>query len=139
MMSHLDRYGATVLRLVLGAIYLLHGYLAVVVFTPAGTTAFAKAVGLPAPQVAAWYIIVAHSVGGLLLICGLWTRWAALANVPIVLAMLVHYPPGVFLRTAPGAGLQAQMGGHEFVLLMLGATVAQILLGGGAFAATQDR
>jgi putative oxidoreductase len=140
MMGHLGRYGVTVLRLVLGVIYLFHGYLAVAVFTPAGTIALARTIGLPVPELMAWYVIVAHTIGGLLLILGLWTRWAALANAPIMLAaVLVRLPPGMFPKAAPGPGIHAQMIGHEFVLLMLGATVAQILLGGGALAATEDR
>ena len=46
-----------------------------------------------------WYLIVAHSLGGVLLIVGFLTRWAALAQVPIMASafFLHHLRQGFFL------------------------------------------
>jgi putative oxidoreductase len=105
----------------------MHGYLALMVFGPAGTAAFQKNLGLPFPEIGTWYLIAAHGIGGVMLVLGIFTRWAALANVPImfVAVLLVHLKQGFFM----GAG-----GGYEFPLLVLAATVAQTFLGGGALA-----
>jgi len=74
-----------------------------------------------------WYLILAHGLGGLMLILGIMVRWAALANIPIIAGALwfVHLPQGFFIFGAKN--------GYEYVLFLLGATVAQALLGAGAF------
>jgi putative oxidoreductase len=136
-------YGATLLRVALGVMYVLHAYLIVFVFGTAGWIGFATRNGVPLPQVLVWYVILAHGLGGLALILGVWTRWAALANA-IVMAgavIFVYGKTGFFLRgvvmdAAKGTAARA---GSEFELLLLGATVAQILLGGGALALTKDQ
>jgi putative oxidoreductase len=79
----MSRYGITVLRVVLGAIFVMHAYLALVVYTPAGIIAFNAAYGIPFPAVAGWFLILGHGIGGLFMILGLWTRWAALANLVV--------------------------------------------------------
>jgi putative oxidoreductase len=121
-----ESYGATVLRLVLGVIYLMHAYLAAVVYGPTGMTSFQRAHGLPFPEIGAWYVILAHAIGGLFLILGVLVRWAALVNIPIMAGALftVHLKQGFFM---------GKDGGYEYAMLVLGATIAQALLGAGAF------
>ncbi|MCI0547679.1 MAG: DoxX family protein [Candidatus Rokubacteria bacterium] len=133
----MSRYGATVLRLILGLIYLMHGYHALAVLGPSGSMAFVERLGLPLPFLGGWYLIAAHLVGGAMLVIGLWTRWAALAQVPIMVGavLLVHLKQGFFMRSQ---GLSGPAAGYEFALLVLVATIAQILLGGGALALTRD-
>jgi putative oxidoreductase len=122
----LESYGATVLRIVLGAIYVMHAYLAAFVYGPHGMAAFQRNQGLPFPEIGAWYVILAHGIGGIFLILGVLVRWAALVNIPIMLGALfvVHLKQGFFMD---------RDGGYEFSLLVLGATIAQALLGPGAF------
>ena len=123
----LQPYGALVLRLVLGAIYIAHAYLALVLIGPAKFIEEQRAMHIPLPEIGAWYVIVAHGLGGILLILGLMVRWAALANVPVMAGALwfVHLQQGFFI-----AGNKT---GYEYVLVLLGATIAQALLGPGAF------
>jgi putative oxidoreductase len=133
-------YGATVLRVVLGVIFLTHAYLALVVYTPAGIAAFNAKYGIPLPAVAGWVIILTHGGGGIMLILGLLTRWAAAANALVMLGALVfvHLDQGFFLHgTLANGNLQAA--GYEYVLTLVGAAIAQVLLGGGALAFTRDR
>jgi putative oxidoreductase len=132
-------YGATVLRVVLGAIFLMHAYLALVVFTPAGTAAYNAKLGIPLPAVAAWFTILAHGIGGIMLILGLWTRFAAAANLIVMLGALffVHLNQGFFIQGVLVDG-KPQAAGYEYVLTLVGASIAQILLGGGALALTRD-
>ena len=134
----MSQYGATVLRLSLGVTFLMHAYLAFVIYTPAGAAAFNAKMGIPLPEVAAWFTILAHGLGGLMMILGLWTRWAALANLPVMLGALVfvHLSQGYFLKGVL-VGSAPQAAGYEYVLLIVGATLAQVLLGGGALAITR--
>jgi len=134
----LSQYGATVLRLFLGVTFVMHAYLAFVIYTPAGAAAFNAKMGIPLPEVAAWFTILAHGLGGLMMILGLWTRWAALANLPVMLGALVfvHLSQGYFLKGVL-VGSAPQAAGYEYVLLIVGATLAQVLLGGGALAITR--
>ncbi len=123
----LEPYGALVLRVVLGAVYVSHAYLALVVMGPARVIEYQRATHVPLPEIGAWYQIVAHGLGGILLILGLMVRWAALANIPIMAGALwlVHLQQGFFIL--------GSRSGYEYVLVLLGATIAQALLGAGAF------
>jgi putative oxidoreductase len=134
----LSQYGSTVLRLFLGMTFLMHAYLALVVYTPAGAAALNARMGIPLPEVAAWYLIIAHGLGGIMLVLGLWTRWAALANLLVMLGALffVHLHQGYFIK-AVLADNAPRPAGYEYVLLVVGATLAQALLGGGALAVTR--
>jgi putative oxidoreductase len=137
-MTLIPGLGLTVLRVTLGVIFLMHGYLTLAVIGPSGTAGYMPRMGYPAAlgPALAWYLIVAHSVGGTLLILGLWTRWAALAQVPIIASafFLLHLPQGFFLTgivTDPARGA-AIAGGYEYTLLVLAATITLVLAGGGA-------
>ena len=122
----MESYGATVLRVVLGVIYIMHAYLALFVYGPSGMTAFQQSRGIPFPEIGTWYVIVAHGLGGICLVLGVLVRGAALINVPVMAGALffVHLHQGFFM---------GKDGGYEYVLLVLGATIAQALLGAGAF------
>jgi putative oxidoreductase len=117
-------YGATLLRLILGVVYIMHAYLALVVFGPSGMIAYQVKSGIPFPEIATWYLIVAHGLGGIFLVLGIFARWAALANVPVMLGaiLFVHLKNGFF----------AHQNGYEYVLVLLVASLAVAMIGGGA-------
>lgn len=117
-------YGATLLRLILGVVYIMHAYLALVVFGPSGMIAYQVKSGIPFPEIATWYLIVAHGLGGIFLVLGIFARWAALANVPVMLGAIsfVHLKNGFF----------AHQNGYEYVLVLLVASLAVAMIGGGA-------
>lgn len=117
-------YGATLLRLILGVVYIMHAYLALVVFGPSGMMAYQVKSGIPFPEIATWYLIVAHGLGGIFLVLGIFARWAALANVPVMLGAIffVHLKNGFF----------AHQNGYEYVLVLLVASLAVAMIGGGA-------
>jgi putative oxidoreductase len=117
-------YGAMLLRLILGIVYVMHAYLALAVFGPAGMIDDQVKYGVPFPEIATWYLVVAHGLGGIFLVLGIFPRWAALANVPAMLGALyfVHLKKGFW----------AHEGGYEYVLVLLVASVAVAMLGGGA-------
>ncbi len=119
-------WGALLLRVALGGLFLAHAGLKLFVFTPAGTAGFFASVGLP--PALAYVTILAEVAGGLALILGIWTRWVALALVPVLLGAIatVHAGNG-FWFNAPG-------GGWEYPAFWAVALLAQSLLGAGALA-----
>lgn len=132
--------GLALLRATLGAIFVMHGYLGLAVIGPAGVGAYTTRMGFPAGLGPAlgWYMILAHSIGGILLVLGLFARWAALAQVPIMASafFLHHLRQGFFLTgvvvdQTRGIAIAA---GYEYTLLVLAATVTVVLAGGGALA-----
>ncbi|HSF07232.1 MAG TPA: DoxX family protein [Methylomirabilota bacterium] len=129
-------WGLTILRVVLGAIFIMHGYYALTVLGLARTADLIVRLGNP-PAMGiplAWYLIVAHLVGGLLLVIGLWTLVAALAQVPIMATavFLLHAPQGFFMRATISPAGQPAVAGYEFSLLVLAATLTIVLAGPGA-------
>jgi len=119
-------YAALLLRVALGALFLAHAGLKLLVFTPAGTVRFFGSLGLP--PTLAYVTIAAEVLGGIALILGLWTRVAAIALTPILLGAIftVHGTAGFFFNNANG--------GWEFPAFWAVALIVQALLGDGAFA-----
>lgn len=60
-----------------------------------GTTAYLVSNGFPLPAIAYWVAVVTELGGGLLILCGLLTRPAALllAGFCVVTAVVVHFQP----------------------------------------------
>ncbi len=135
--------GATVLRVMLGVVFIAHGYYAYDVITSDGLSAMInKRLGLPVGDFATTYVLVAHFVGGVMLILGIFTRWAAMANLPILMAalLLFHFDQGFFLRgviTDVARG-KAGVAGSEYAMFVLAATLAQCFLGTGALGLTKS-
>jgi putative oxidoreductase len=124
-------YAALVLRVTLGALFLAHASLKLFVFTPAGTAKFFGSLGFP-PELA-YLVMTVEVLSGIALILGVWTRYAALAGIPVLLGAIftVHGPAGFFFTNPKG--------GWEFPAFWAIALVAQALLGDGAFALRPSR
>lgn len=118
-------YGATLLRVSLGVMFVAHAYLKIAVFTLAGTAQFFEAVGFPG--FLAYPVTFAELIGGVLLIAGVYSRVVAAALIPILAgAALVHLGNGwVF---------SAEGGGWEYPVFLIAASAVQVLLGDGAYA-----
>lgn len=121
-LTRLQGWGITVLRVVVGMVFLVHGGQKLFVFGFGGVAAFLGQVGIPAPGLAAVILTAIESLGGLALLLGLFTRWAAipLAFNMLVAILVVHLRAGFFLPN-----------GYEFALTLLAANVALALLGSG--------
>lgn len=111
------------LRVVVGAIFLAHGWEKYVGGVD-GVTAFLAGMNFPMPGVLAVLLIAAEIVGGILLILGAYTYWAAkvLGFVALVALVAVHLPNGF---TGPG--------GYEFILLILVSCVSLAITGPGKY------
>ncbi len=75
-------YAALTLRLALGAMFIAHALLKVFVFTVPGTVQFFESLGLPGTL--AYVTIGAELVGGVMLVLGIGTRWAAALLIPVL-------------------------------------------------------
>ncbi len=118
----LQGWGITVMRVVVGIVFLVHGGQKLFVWGFGGVAAFMGQVGIPAPMLAAVVVTLVEFLGGLALVLGLFTRWVA---IPLAINMgvailTVHLPAGFFLPN-----------GYEFALTLLAANVALALLGSG--------
>jgi putative oxidoreductase len=107
------------LRLVLGAIFVAHGFQKLA----GGVHGFSGSVarlGFPAPYVFAWAAALAEFLGGICIVLGLFTRWAALAIVVVMTVAVTQVHLG-----------QGLVGGYEFPLMLLAVAVAILLTGAG--------
>lgn len=126
-METYERYGATVMRIALGVVFLAHSaYLKVVVFTVPGTVGFFESLGLPA--ISAYAVMLAEIVGGTLLVLGIRVRETAAVLAIVALgATWTHWGAGwVFSNEG---------GGWEYPLFLTVSCVVQALLGPGALQA----
>lgn len=131
-----DAWSSLVLRVVLGAVMFPHG--AQKLFGWFGGNGFLGTMGffttqLNIPAVVAFLVIMAESVGAVMLIAGFVTRFAAfgIACVMVGAIWLVHLPNGFFMNWF---GTQAGEG-YEYHLLMLAMSVALMIAGGGKWSA----
>jgi putative oxidoreductase len=77
-------------------------------------------------------VIAAELLGGIGLILGLWSRWVALALLPILLGSIYpHWGAGFFFSN--------EGGGWEYPAFWSVALIVQALLGNGAYALSRDR
>jgi putative oxidoreductase len=116
--------GLALLRIGIGGIFVAHGIQKLAVFGLPGLAGFLGQIGVPFPMLSAVAVTAAELLGGLALVAGLFTRWAALplAFSMVVAAVTVHLKDGFFLPN-----------GVEYVLALFLASVALALTGSGAF------
>ena len=81
-------------RLLMSSLFVWDGV--VQLRNPGGTAQYFASVHVPAPDIAVWISIPVHLFGGLALLAGLYSRWAAalLALVCLGTAFGVHLPAG---------------------------------------------
>lgn len=116
---------ALLLRLALGAMWISHGLLKLLVFTPAGLAGFLGSLGLPAAL--AWPLILAEVGGGVLILLGVYGRQVSLLLLPILLG-------ATFVHAGNGWLFSAANGGWEYPVFLIAASLAHALLGDGAYA-----
>lgn len=119
-------YSALALRVASGGLFIAHGLLKLLVFTPVGTAGYFESLGLPGAL--AYATIIAELIGGLALILGVQARLTALALIPVLLGA------AIFAHGSNGWLFSNEGGGWEFPALWAVVNLAIAGLGAGAFA-----
>src|SRR5262245_34719962 len=117
-------WGLLIIRVALGVVFVVHGLQKMFVFGHAGVAGMLGQLGLPFPGVNAALITAAELGGGIALINGAFTRFAAavLAFSMVVAIATVHISHGFFAPL-----------GVEYPLTLLLVNIALTITGAGAF------
>lgn len=127
----LPAYGALLLRLASGGLFLAHAATKLLVFTPAGTVAYFQSLGLPGPL--AYVVITLELAIGIALVLGFHGRWFALLGIPLLLGTIVS------VHGAAGFSFANPGGGWEYPAFWSVALLVQWLIGDGALALKTSR
>ncbi len=123
-------WGLTVLRVVVGIVFLAHGIDKFFITGVGNIAGFFGQIGIPLAGLSAFLVAAIELVGGAALIAGFFTRiFAVLLGIITLVAMfLVHVSNGFF----------ASSGGIELTLILTAACAALFLSGAGEAAVQRD-
>lgn len=119
-----SQLGIAILRIVVGIVFLAHGAQKLFVHGFGGVTHMFASMRIPLAHESAILVTLVEFLGGIALVLGLGTRWAAIlliADMAVAIGK-VHLRNGFF-----SAG-----GGYEYPLTLLAALVALALAGPGS-------
>ncbi len=111
------------LRIVLGTVFIAHGWDKLVFTGITETTGQFSAWGVPQPKLSAWLVTAVELVGGALLVVGLLTTFVAglLALLMVAAVWFVHLDAGFFTAT----------GGLEYPVVLIAALLMVVVFGSG--------
>ncbi len=121
--SSSQSWGLTVLRVVVGIVFLVHGGQKLFIWGFHGIAGFLGGLGIPFPMFSGVVLTLVELLAGAALVLGLLTRWAAmlLALEMLVAILTFHLKHGFFVPA-----------GVEYPLMLLTANVTLLLSGPGA-------
>lgn len=111
------------LRLILGVIFISHGWDKIFITGVDKTTGYFVVAGIPQAEITVWLVAIVELVGGALLILGLLAPAVAMVLVVTMLGALwaVHLGNGLFMRDD----------GAELVLSLIGGLIVVWAFGAG--------
>jgi putative oxidoreductase len=99
-----------VARVVLGAVFVAHGSQKLFVIGMDATTGMFTQLGIPSPEIAAWFTALVELIGGAALILGV--------LMPVFSILLAVVMAGALVFVHAKSGFFAQTGGYEYVLVL---------------------
>lgn len=122
--SFLSHFAPLVLRIVLGIVFIIHGYMKIANLEQ--TTNFFSTVNIPLPGVVAPVVALLEIIGGIALIIGLYSRiFALLLCVDMLFAIATAKAQASFV------------GGWEFELMLIAGLLSLALSGPGVISLTR--
>lgn len=123
--QRLAPYAAALLRISLGAMWVSHALLKLLVFTVPGFEHFLASQGMP--TFIAWPVVLLELAGGALIVLGIHGRFVSLLLLPVLAgATVAHLGNGWVFSNANG--------GWEYPLFLIATSIVHGLLGDGAYA-----
>ena len=121
--SNSQSWGLTVLRVIVGIVFLVHSGQKLFIWGFHGVAGFLGGLGIPFPMFSGVVLTLVELLAGAALVLGLLTRWAAmlLALEMLVAILTFHLKHGFFVPA-----------GVEYPLMLLTANVTLLLSGPGA-------
>lgn len=122
MLSPGNDWAVTVLRVVVGVVFIVHGW-DKIQMGPDKVAGFFGGAGIPLPALSAYLAMWTEFLGGILLVLGAGTR---LVSIPLAFTMVVAF---VFVHAKGGFKLPS---GFEYVLVLFAALMVTLRNGAGA-------
>lgn len=131
--SNRPELGLFILRLGVGAIFLMHGWMKLFGGQESFVREMLAMVGWSMPDAIWWVVTLVELLGGLMLVLGVFARYAALALAieMVVAVLLFHLRQGFFIVAIPNVPLAY---GFEYHLALVAGLVCVFLGGSGRWA-----
>ena len=113
------QYAPVLLRLIIGLVFITHGFPKLFVQGPSGVAGFFGTLGIPLPLFFAWVVSLVEFFGGIALILGVMVRHTSLLMAIIMVVAI--------LTTKLGGGFS----GMRYDLVLLVANLSLVLSGAG--------
>lgn len=129
-MTHMDRpvmrdIALVILRLIVGVIFIFHGWDKIFITGIDKTTGYFVAANLPQAELTVWVVALVELIGGALLILGL--------LAPTVAMVFIIEMVGAWWSMHLGNGLFVRDNGAELVLALIGGLFVVFVFGAGRF------
>lgn len=126
MIARIQPLAFLIARVAIGSVFVVHGWQKWADWGIEGTATGFEAMGVPAPQLSAYFSATVELVGGAFLILG--------ALLPLTGVVLAINMVGALITAHWANGFWVELGGYEFVLSLAAASLALGFSGGGALA-----
>ena len=120
-----------IVRLIIGIIFIAHGYQKLFQFGIDGVSQFLSKLGFPLPGFFALILSLVEFLGGIALLLGIFSRWAALliGIVMIIAILTVKIKVGLIAQEGAGMELDLAILANTVIILIFGPGNISIELG----------